>query len=233
MFWRIALSLVLAILASGAALPVLAQTAGAPTVMVVNDPTHGRILTDARGMVLYMFSNDTKGVANCYDTCKTRWPVLKPPTGAPTGSADINGKLGVISRRDGDMQVTYNDIPLYYWFQDEKPGETKGQGVGGNWWIVPVGTTEIKAAVAAPAPAASPAAGASAGTAAQAAPVAQPSPAAKPAGAPAAGPSPQALPRAGGAAGDPTSLALLFGGIGAALSALGTVALTRRSRRPQ
>ena len=71
------------------------------------------------------------------------------------------------------MQVTYNDIPLYYFTPDEKAGDTKGQAVGGVWWILAPGLSQITPAVAQPSPAASPAAGA--------APAAQPSPAAKPA----------------------------------------------------
>jgi predicted lipoprotein with Yx(FWY)xxD motif len=184
------------------AVPALAQPAE-PLVKVATDPTLGRILVDSEGMTLYLYSRDEKGVSNCYDMCEQRWPILRPPAGgAPTGAPDINGTLGTIQRRDGTMQVTYNDIPLYYWFQDEKAGDTRGQAVGGVWWILPPGISQITPAVAqpsppaapapppaakpaAPAPAAKPAAPAQA-PAPAAKPAAQPSPAAKPAAKPAA-----------------------------------------------
>jgi predicted lipoprotein with Yx(FWY)xxD motif len=34
------------------------------------------------------------------------------------------------------MQVTYNGWPLYGWVKDKTPGDTTGQGVGGNWFVV-------------------------------------------------------------------------------------------------
>src|SRR5437762_10633944 len=104
-------------------LPAAAQTTPgpSPSVMVATSATLGKILVDGKGMTLYLYSRDTKGTSNCYDACEQRWPILRPPAdGKPTGSADIGGTLGTISRKDGTMQVTYNDIPLYYWFQDEK-----------------------------------------------------------------------------------------------------------------
>jgi hypothetical protein len=44
--------------------------------------------------------------------------------------------LGSITRTDGTQQLTYNDIPLYYWINDKAPGDTTGQDVGDVWYIV-------------------------------------------------------------------------------------------------
>lgn len=41
------------------------------------------------------------------------------------------------------MQVTYNGLPLYYWWADVAPGQTRGQGVGNVWWVVPPATVYI------------------------------------------------------------------------------------------
>jgi predicted lipoprotein with Yx(FWY)xxD motif len=54
--------------------------------------------------------------------------------------------LGTIIRDDGTVQVTYNDLPLYYFANDAKPGDTVGQNVGGVWFVV----TTAEAAVPAP-----------------------------------------------------------------------------------
>src|SRR2546422_442272 len=109
-------------------LPAAAQTPASPTVKVATDPALGKILVDGRGMTLYLYSRDTKGTSNCYDACEARWPILRPPAdGKPTGSPDVNGTLGTIARKDNTMQVTYNDIPLYFFTPDEKVGDTKGQ----------------------------------------------------------------------------------------------------------
>jgi predicted lipoprotein with Yx(FWY)xxD motif len=176
--------------------------------MVANVGTLGRILVDGKGMTLYLYSRDVKGTSNCYDACETRWPILRPGAdGKATGAPDINGTLGVITRKDNTLQVTYNDIPLYYWFQDEKAGDAKGQASGGVWWILPPGLNQITPAVAQASPSPSPAAGA----------------------APAQ--SPASLPRSGGT---PLNLVLLIGGFGAAGAgavAVGARLLARGRRR--
>jgi predicted lipoprotein with Yx(FWY)xxD motif len=55
----------------------------------------------------------------------------------------LPGEVGVIERTTGTMQVTYNGLPLYYWWQDIAPGQTRGQGIGGVWWVVPPATVYI------------------------------------------------------------------------------------------
>jgi hypothetical protein len=47
-----------------------------------------------------------------------------------------NSKVGTITRSDGTTQVTYNGHPLYYFSGDKAPGDTNGQGVGGNWFTI-------------------------------------------------------------------------------------------------
>jgi hypothetical protein len=51
----------------------------------------------------------------------------------------ISGTLSAIDRTDGSQQMTYNDIPLYYYAADTKPGDTTGQDVGDVWYVVTPG----------------------------------------------------------------------------------------------
>jgi len=47
--------------------------------------------------------------------------------------------LGTSKRADGTTQVTYKGHPLYYFVQDKKAGDTKGQdidGFGAAWYVV-------------------------------------------------------------------------------------------------
>lgn len=242
MMQRLVVPLLAVALGFMVAVPALAQDE--PLVKVARDSDLGPILVDSEGMTLYLYSRDELGVSNCYDMCEMRWPILRPPAdGEPTGSSEIDGELGVIDRRDGTKQVTYNDIPLYYWYQDEEPGDTKGQAVGGVWWIVAPGTDEITPAVAqaapSPSPAAAPAAPAPAAKPSAPAPAAKPAttpaPAAKPATAPAQAPkpaaSPAALPRTGGLPFDPMPLTLTVGAAGVAMTAIGAALIRRRGRR--
>jgi len=62
-------------------------------------------------------------------------PPPGPPghrSGQPTAGAGVTGQLGTLTRADGTTQVTYNGMPLYYWFKDAQPGDTTGQNVGGT-----------------------------------------------------------------------------------------------------
>lgn len=108
----------------------------APTLQRAEHPEHGTILVDAMGMTLYMFGRDSENVSNCSGTCAINWPPLIVSYGEPTVEAGIDGEVGLITREDGAHQVTYNGMPLYGWIADQKPGDTTGHGVGGNWFVV-------------------------------------------------------------------------------------------------
>jgi len=92
-------------------------------------------LTDSQGMSLYYFLNDTPGKSNCDARCKQKWfPLLA--TGKLVADQGVNAsKLGVILLSDGSRQVTYGGLPLYYYIGDNHPGDTKGQGVEGLWFL--------------------------------------------------------------------------------------------------
>jgi predicted lipoprotein with Yx(FWY)xxD motif len=97
----------------------------------------GYIATDINGWTLYTYANDTPGQSNCTGGCAQAWPPYIVSQGAaPTADWAGQYSLGVIQRQDGNYQATYNDMPLYYYSQDKKPGDTRGDGVGGAWSVV-------------------------------------------------------------------------------------------------
>jgi predicted lipoprotein with Yx(FWY)xxD motif len=105
-------------------------------VMLTNDPVHGDILTDGQGRALYLFTQDTPNTSTCTGACLQRWPPLTT-TGTPqAGSGVDEGLLGVITRDDGTQQVTYNGWPLYYYADDQAPGDTTGHEVGDVWYLL-------------------------------------------------------------------------------------------------
>lgn len=124
--------------ASPIASPMASPMAMDATVLVLEVPEYGPILTDAEGMVLYTFSNDEQGsgVSACEDDCLANWPAfvaddtLTLPYGVP-------GELTYIERADGSTQVAYNGWPLYYFAGDMEPGDTNGHEVGDVWFVVP------------------------------------------------------------------------------------------------
>ena len=84
-----------------------------------------------RGNALPLYADATPGESTCYDDCAKAWPPLAPAEGM-TLPAGVPGELATIERTDGTQQVTYNDIPLYYFAKDDEPGDTYGQGLGGG-----------------------------------------------------------------------------------------------------
>jgi predicted lipoprotein with Yx(FWY)xxD motif len=112
------------------------EETGAPSAMLMlaEDEDWGTYLTDSAGMALYTFANDEPGVSNCYDRCATAWPPLLVEEGEPlSAEAGIPGELGTTNREDGTVQVTYDGWPLYYWVNDEAPGDTTGHNVRNVW----------------------------------------------------------------------------------------------------
>ena len=115
--------------------PTLA--AGDATVQLSKDAKLGDILVDSKGMTLYRFEKDQADVSNCNGGCAAAWPPLVVAAGQdPTAGDGVTGKLGVITRQDGSLQVTYNSLPLYYFASDSQPGDTNGQDVGDVWYVV-------------------------------------------------------------------------------------------------
>lgn len=116
-----------------------ATTAAAVTVKAEAIGTAGTILVDGTtGMTLYIFTKDTKdsGTSVCTGGCLETWPALTVAASAtPTGDAAVTGALATITRTDdGTLQVTYNGLPLYFFKNDQAPGDLNG--VYENWETV-------------------------------------------------------------------------------------------------
>jgi predicted lipoprotein with Yx(FWY)xxD motif len=94
-------------------------------------------LTNSAGRALYVYSHDKGTTSECYGACAAAWPPL-----TTTGPVTLSGKyavprdLGVTTRTNGTKQVTYGGHPLYYFKGDTAPGQTKGQGVDGVWFLI-------------------------------------------------------------------------------------------------
>lgn len=99
----------------------------------VADTSLGKVLVASNGATLYIFKKDTDNTSACYDACATTWPPYVVTSASTTG---MGGKIGTAARKDGTFQLTYNKQPLYFYAKDTKPGDTTGQGVGGNWFVV-------------------------------------------------------------------------------------------------
>jgi predicted lipoprotein with Yx(FWY)xxD motif len=109
-------------------------SAAAATTLGVANSSLGQILVDGKGMTLYVYTNDTPDKSTCEGDCLVAWPPLK---GAPTAGQGVDKSLlGTTKRSDGTVQATYDHRPLYHWQNDNAPGDTTGQNVGGVWFVV-------------------------------------------------------------------------------------------------
>jgi predicted lipoprotein with Yx(FWY)xxD motif len=79
------------------------------------------ILADAKGISVYTFDSDTKGVSNCKGGCLKEWPTLKV-----AADEQIPAPFGKIQGNDGKAQLTLDGLPLYYYVDDGKPGDVNG-----------------------------------------------------------------------------------------------------------
>jgi predicted lipoprotein with Yx(FWY)xxD motif len=94
------------------------------------------VLTNARGLTLYLFVPDSATISRCYGECAAYWP---PVLGKPKAGPGVTGRLGSIRRSDGSIQATYDGHPLYTYVADTAPGQANGNAIdlnGGYWYEV-------------------------------------------------------------------------------------------------
>ena len=72
------------------------------------DSSKGKVLTDDKGMTLYVFDKDSGGKSACNGPCAGNWPPLKA-----TASSSSAGDYAVITRDNGSKQWAYKGRPLY------------------------------------------------------------------------------------------------------------------------
>ena len=100
--------------------------AQAPAPAPAPTPPAPILVTDQNGMTVYYHDCDEPNKSRCNDSCAQYWIPVQPNPGAYSGSS-----FGTITRKDGTQQVTFEGRPLYTFFNEKKPGDTKGAGKQG------------------------------------------------------------------------------------------------------
>jgi predicted lipoprotein with Yx(FWY)xxD motif len=108
-------------------------------LMEVKDTMSGLILANPHGMTVYYYTADKKGsgTSACTGSCAVAWPPVAAPVRLPAGY-ELSGAIGYIVRANGEHQVTVDGYPIYRYAGDKAPGQTNGNGVGGQWYVVKV-----------------------------------------------------------------------------------------------
>ncbi len=74
------------------------------------------------------------GQSACSGDCIVKWPVYSTKLILASKQVWTRKHFGVITRADGAKQSTYKGWPLYYFQNDAKAGDIKGDSVGGTWF---------------------------------------------------------------------------------------------------
>lgn len=113
------------------------DAAGAATIKVV-DSQFGEVIADGSGEALYLFDKEKSVESECYGECAEAWPPVLTAGEPKAGSGAKAELLGTTKRDDGELQVTYDGRPLYY-YVDDAPGTILCHNVdefGGLWLVV-------------------------------------------------------------------------------------------------
>lgn len=138
--------LLIALLLTGCAqLTTSPAWAQAYSVTVEQHPEIGMILADPDGLTLYAHEGETTDNLVCEGQCLGDWTPYLLENGeevaAPPEVTEMGGTLTAFARQGNQLQVAYNDMPLYYWKEDRIRGEALGNGHDGTGFAVSVGPT--------------------------------------------------------------------------------------------
>jgi predicted lipoprotein with Yx(FWY)xxD motif len=120
---------------TAAATPTTASTFTVQTAQATVNGKATTIFTDAQGRTLYYFTLDTPTKLACMGGCAKIWPpLLFTGSGTPTSSTSLPGMLSVMNDANGN-QVEYSGYLLYAYSGDTAPGQIKGEGLFGKWYV--------------------------------------------------------------------------------------------------
>jgi predicted lipoprotein with Yx(FWY)xxD motif len=136
---------------------------GALTLGSASSPTLGeQVLVNAQGHTLYALSPEKTSHLLCKTSaCFKFWPPLTVRSRSVKlkAGAGIHGRLGILRRSNGLLQVTLRGLPLYRFLQDHAKGETNGENIesfGGTWHAVTAAANTSTTMPATPTPAPTP-----------------------------------------------------------------------------
>jgi predicted lipoprotein with Yx(FWY)xxD motif len=103
-----------------------------------------QVLVNSQGRTLYVLTPETVKHLLCKSSgCLRFWPPLTVPSSKTKleAASGVHGRLGILHRSNGMLQVTLNGMPLYRFSEDHASGEVNGQNFksfGGTWHVLSV-----------------------------------------------------------------------------------------------
>ena len=131
--------LVLLVLAVLVLVPgAMARDSARAPVIKYRDDQFGAILATPKKKALYYWNVEKRagGKVRCKGTCARAWPplIVRSRSAVPARIAGIPGRLGVVRRPDGRLQVTHRGLPVYT-YAHEAPEQVRCDNVNG-WFVV-------------------------------------------------------------------------------------------------
>ncbi len=138
------MSVILAALAVAALISGVAGAAGAFRVVSSshNAVLNETIVVDSHGRTLYALHPETTHHLLCRSrACFETWRPLTVHSASIklVAGHGVEGRLGLLHRSDGKLQVTLRGLPLYRFSGDSAKGQAGGEGIksfGGTWHAV-------------------------------------------------------------------------------------------------
>ena len=127
------------IITIGLALILLLAYSGVASTVKIDDKNN---LVSNNTTTLYYFSNEGPYMTStCYGSCSETWKPFEGGDISIIGGNLNKDDFGTIIREDGLEQTSYKKWPLYKYSGDTTPGEAKGDGVNGLWFVVKPGAS--------------------------------------------------------------------------------------------
>ncbi len=113
--------------------PSSASTTAPAAVTAAVIKVSGDQIVTAKGFTVYAYKPDSATASQCNSGCDSLWPPVTT-TGTPPAIPGVT--VTTLTRSDGTKQVVVDGHPIYTFASDAKPGDEKGQGIGGVWHYV-------------------------------------------------------------------------------------------------
>ena len=126
---RLAALVGVALIAASAVAVGNAVQGAAPPVTAFVNRDFGRVLgTPKRQAIYYWEQEKATHTPQCFASCTDEWrPYLVKTRTVPVRVKGVRGKIGVVARVAGKLQLTWNRLPLYTWTH-EPPREVLANG---------------------------------------------------------------------------------------------------------
>jgi predicted lipoprotein with Yx(FWY)xxD motif len=122
---------------AGAVFGAASPASAGQVVQVRNIPGLGNVLVGSDGMTLYVFTKDPPGANVCTGACASLWPAEQlEPGQVPSAGSGVTAAVGSIILADESSQITINNMPVFNYSKDLKPGDVLGQGFKGFWYVL-------------------------------------------------------------------------------------------------